>query len=143
MVDKELALGSNELTSQRSDRTAALAATGQARSGAGRSADTVKNNAAKATGRAKAQTAAVIGTLEDETVGLLNDASESVDPQTMNPASFTTSRKKNCPSRPRLWASTVGRRCRTHRLSLLCDRRDRLGQVLYGYDEPHRVTVVG
>ena len=69
--------------------TAVRTATGQARSAAGRSADTVKSNAAEATGQAKAQTAAVIGTIEDETVGLLDDASESVDPQTMNPASLT------------------------------------------------------
>lgn len=62
---------------------------GQAHSAAGRSVNTVKNNAAEETGQATAQTAAMIGTIEDETVGLLDDATQSVDPKTVNPASLT------------------------------------------------------
>ncbi|MGK0274987.1 MAG: hypothetical protein ACI9N0_001368 [Ilumatobacter sp.] len=69
--------------------TAVRTAAGQARSAAGRSINTLKNNASEATGQAKAQTAAVIGTIEDETVGLLDDAAKSVDPKTINPASLT------------------------------------------------------
>jgi hypothetical protein len=69
--------------------TAVRTAAGQARSAAGRSVDTVKHNVAEATGQARAQTVAVVDVIEDETVGLLDDATKSVDPQTINPASLT------------------------------------------------------
>jgi len=75
--------------------TAARTAAGQARSAASRSVDTVKNNAAEVTGQAKAQTAAVVGTIEDETVGLLDDATKSVNPKTTNPASLTDLSKED------------------------------------------------
>lgn len=68
--------------------TATRTTVGQARSAAERTYKTVCANTAEAFGQARAQTGKVVDTVETETADLLDDATDAVAPETVNPASL-------------------------------------------------------
>lgn len=89
--------GASEVTGQarsaatRTAKTAtdgARQVTGQAKSAVRRSATTVGDGASEVSGQARAQSARIAEAVEDQTEALVDDATEAVDPDARNVASF-------------------------------------------------------